>query len=86
MLQVKSESQIMTSMLSETLDVVKEIRAKLEESAPSASTNIGNYAIYQNIVEDQLNHLIREKLLPRSQCMRVRDAFCSIIAGKLRNC
>ena len=39
MLQVKSESQIMTSMLSETLNVVEEIRAKLVESAPSASTN-----------------------------------------------
>ena len=39
MLQVKSESQIMTSMLSETLDVVREIRAKLEESAPPTSTN-----------------------------------------------
>jgi hypothetical protein len=39
MLQVKSESQIITAMLSETMDMVREIRAKLVESAPSASTN-----------------------------------------------
>jgi len=46
MLQVKSESQIITSMLSETLDVVREIRAKMAESAPSASTNTGSPKLF----------------------------------------
>ena len=41
--------------------------------------------ICQMIVEDQLNHLVREKLLTRPQCMQVRDMFVAIIAGKLRH-
>lgn len=39
MMQVKSESEILVSMLSETLDVVRGIRAALAEIAPSASGN-----------------------------------------------
>jgi hypothetical protein len=60
----------------------EERRAEKRELA-ATTANKPSVVICQNIVEDMLNHLIREKLLTRSQCMSVRDTFVGIVVGKL---
>ena len=60
-------------------------RQNTKDGTPSASHNIASAEICQNIVEDQLNYLIRIGLdfQDRGEKDSVRDNLYLIIAGKL---
>lgn len=62
---------------------VAELQRQEQQKTPTNTGMQANAQICQMIVEDQLNHLVREKLLTRTQCMSVRDHFVSIVACKL---
>jgi hypothetical protein len=90
--EINSESSICfnTEIFNALVEAGKELAALKSAVIANTSTNTGmageiSPQICQMIVEDQLNHLVREKLLTRPQCMQVRDMFVAIIAGKLRH-
>ena len=47
------------------------------------SNSLPDFVVYQRIVEDQLNYLIRENYLKRADCLNIRDALVNIMARKL---
>jgi hypothetical protein len=52
----------------------------VEESVDTETTELSQICL---VIDDQLNHLIRNNYLTREQCSEVRDQFIAIIAGKL---
>jgi hypothetical protein len=57
----------------------------IEESIAEVDTETTELSQICQVVDDQLNHLIRNNYLTRTQCSEVRDKFVAIIAGKLHH-
>jgi hypothetical protein len=57
----------------------------IEESIAEVDTETTELSQICQVVDEQLNHLIRNNYLTRTQCSEVRDKFVAIIAGKLHH-